>query len=245
MLCRRCAVTLLISTLSALPAAAEVLFPEFMEEAGPAIGATDQTCPVVESVPWIASGQFSTCAGVEPDFKQFKKRWRQLLNGSPSFQADPGSGWERLASGIRTSLFRYQGFPGNIYFDEEQGRVFFNVRATISACPGADPMLPRPNETVYRIGSPGVIKPEKSLSVNPRFPSSLQKVRQGGSVLLRSIIDVDGVPTRLCVLQSSPNNQDMKDSAMDAVQLWRYDPALKDDLPVPFYLTIQVNFEIQ
>jgi outer membrane biosynthesis protein TonB len=37
----------------------------------------------------------------------------------------------------------------------------------------------------------------------------------------------------------------MKNSALEAVQRWRYDPALKDDQPVPFYLTIQVNFEMQ
>lgn len=236
---------LLAAALAALPAAAEVSFPEFMEEVGPAIGVTDPSCPGAETAPWIETGQFSTCAGVEPDFKQFKKKWRRFLNGSSSFRADPASGWERLASGFRANRFRYQGFPGNVYFDEEQGRVFFTVRTTISACPGVDPMLPGPNEKVYRVGSPGVIKPEKALSVNPQFPVSLRQSRSGGTVILRSIIDPQGVPTRLCVLEASPSNQDMKEAALDAVHLWRYDPALKDDVPVPFYLTIQVNFWIQ
>jgi TonB family protein len=245
MLRRRLAVILLSTALAILPVAAEVLFPEFMEEVGPAIGATDQSCPVAQVGAWNDAGQFSTCASVEQDFKQFKKRWRRLLLDSPSFQVDPGAGWDRFSSGIRTNLFRYHGFPGNVYFDEEQGRVFFTVRATFSACPGANPMLPGPDETVYRVGSPGVIKPEKAISVDPSFPGSLRKVRSGGAVILRSIIDTSGVPTRLCVLQSAPDNQDMKDSAMEAVKLWRYDPALKDDTPVPFYLTIQVNFEMQ
>ena len=106
-------------------------------------------------------------------------------------------------------------------------------------------MLPRPNETVYRIGSPGVTKPEKSISVKPRFPPSLQKVRLGGSVILRSIINQEGAPTRVCVLQATPNNRDMGESAMEAVKQWRYRPALRDDSPVPFYLTIQVRFSIQ
>ena len=235
---------LLIVALAATPAAAETLFPDFLHEAGPAIGATDQACPVAGNEPWMETGQFSTCAAVEPDFKQFKRRWRRLLIESPLFQIDPAEGWDRLASGIRTNRFRYQGFPGNVYFDEEQGRVFFTVRATLSPCPGPDPMFPEPNETVYRIGSPGVIKPEKAISVDPRFPPSLRKTRTGGSVTLRSIISAAGVPTRVCVLEADPDNQDMKDSAMDAVKLWRYDPALKDDTPVPFYLTIQVNFEM-
>ncbi len=216
-----------------------------MEEAGPALEVRDPSCPGAGTVPWVETGQFSTCAGLDADFKQFKKRWRRLLNNSPSFRADPKGGWDKMSTGIRTNLFRYQGLPGTVYFDEEQGRAFFTVRITISACPGADPKLPGPNETVYRIGSPGVIKPEKALSVNPGFPTSLQKSRSGGTVILRAIIDTDGVPDRLCVLEADPNNRDMKDSALDAVRLWRYDPALKDDTPVPFYLTIQVNFEIQ
>ncbi len=236
---------LLLALPASLPAAAEALFPEFMDEAGSAIGITDQGCPAAETAPWIETGQFATCAGIDPDFKRFRKRWRRLLEDSASFHTDPGSGWDRMTSGIRTNQFWYQGFPGNVYFDENQGRVFFTIRATISACPGADPMLPGTNETVYRVGSPQVIKPEKSVSVAPRFPPSLLKVRQGGSVILRSIIDRSGVPTRICVLKADPDNQSMKDSAMDAVKLWRYSPALKDDAPVPFYLTIQVNFSIQ
>ncbi|MBD3867274.1 MAG: energy transducer TonB [Acidobacteria bacterium] len=245
MLRRRFSVILVSIALAALPVAAEVLFPEFLEEAGPAIGAADQSCPVAESTPWTESGQFSTCAAVDSDFKQFKKLWRRLLLDSPSFQIAPRENWNRLASGIRTNLFRYYGFPGNVYFDEEQALVFFTVHATLSPCPGPNPMFPGKDETVYRVGSPGVIKPEKAISVDPRFPRSLRKVRTGGAVILRSIIDPSGVPTRLCVLQSNPDNQDMKDSAMEAVQRWRYDPALKDDTPVPFYLTIQVNFALQ
>ena len=32
---------------------------------------------------------------------------------------------------------------------------------------------------------------------------------------------------------------------LEAVNQWRYRPALRDDSPVPFYLTIQVRFSIQ
>ena len=78
--------------------------------------------------------------------------------------------------------------------------------------------------------------------VEPVFPESLLEAGIGGHVILQAVIDETGSVDDLTVLRANPPDQpDMVDSALDAVQQWRYAPATRHGKPVAVYFTIFID----
>ena len=65
-----------------------------------------------------------------------------------------------------------------------------------------------------------------------------------GTVILRAVIGVDGVPLSLRVVNDQVD-PDLARAAIESVSKWRYTPTLLNGDPIEVDTTIEVNFTLQ
>ena len=78
--------------------------------------------------------------------------------------------------------------------------------------------------------------------VQPVYPASAKAAGIQGTVELETVISKDGVLAEIRVV-SSPND-DITQSALDAVRQWRYRPTLLNGAPVEVVTTVIVNYTL-
>ena len=105
--------------------------------------------------------------------------------------------------------------------------------------PPAVPVVPLPG--TYKIGG-GVSAPVPILRPEPEYSEEARQAKRQGAVLLQVAIDENGVPQEIKVVRSLGFGLDQK--AIEAVQKWRFKPALKDGQPVPVSANIEINFRL-
>lgn len=89
----------------------------------------------------------------------------------------------------------------------------------------------------------GITRPEILHKVAPRYTEMARRAGVQGTVIIEAIIDEKGRVTNQRILRSLPMGLDQ--AAKDAVQQWRFSPAMRGDDPVKVYFTLTVNFTIQ
>jgi TonB family protein len=95
----------------------------------------------------------------------------------------------------------------------------------------------------YKVAG-GVSPPVVIQSVPAKFSNYARKKKISGSCLIGLIVDVNGMPRDVHVIQSLEPSLDQ--NAMDAVKAYRFKPAMKDgSVPVPVALTIKVDFKLR
>jgi protein TonB len=87
----------------------------------------------------------------------------------------------------------------------------------------------------------GMQPPRKLTHVDPIYPPVAQSARIEGTVILETVIDIDGHVTSVRVLRSIPL---LDQAAMDAVKRWSFTPTLLNGTPVPIALTVTVRFAL-
>jgi protein TonB len=89
----------------------------------------------------------------------------------------------------------------------------------------------------------GVVKSAQLLkSVPPVYPMFARSQRVGGDVKIDALIDVAGKVTTMKVV-SGPTL--LHQAAMDALRLWKYQPATLDGKSVATHLTVTIQFRMQ
>jgi len=91
----------------------------------------------------------------------------------------------------------------------------------------------------YRIGG-GVSAPIAILKPDPEYTDEAREAKLQGAVLLQVVIDENGVPQEIKVVRSLGLGLDQK--AVEAMQKWRFKPAMKDEKPVPISANVEMNF---
>jgi TonB family protein len=89
---------------------------------------------------------------------------------------------------------------------------------------------------------PGVKPPTLISKVDPAYTEEARKAKYSGTVLLNVTVDASGQSVDLRVLRSLGMGLDEK--AIEAVQQWRFRPAMKDGNPVPSQAQVEVIFRI-
>ncbi|HEX4750030.1 MAG TPA: energy transducer TonB, partial [Bryobacteraceae bacterium] len=90
---------------------------------------------------------------------------------------------------------------------------------------------------------PGESEQAKLISkVNPVYPPAAKKAGVQGVVLLDVTISKEGVPEDIQVLESP--NDDLTQSAEEAVRQWRYSTTLLNGQPVPVIAEVKVNYTL-
>jgi TonB family protein len=89
-----------------------------------------------------------------------------------------------------------------------------------------------------------VVPPKVIRRVNPEYSREALVNRVQGRVVLRIVIDQQGVPGNIWVV--SPLGFGLDEQAVAAVKRWRFQPAgTRDGRPVAVYATVEVNFRLE
>jgi periplasmic protein TonB len=94
---------------------------------------------------------------------------------------------------------------------------------------------------VYHLGG-GVRAPIVLQQVDPEYSEEARKAKFSGNVLVELIVDEQGNPLHVHVVQGVGLGLDEK--AVEAVRQYRFKPATKDGKPVKVALSVEVNFQI-
>jgi protein TonB len=97
-----------------------------------------------------------------------------------------------------------------------------------------------------RAGLGGVTLPVliESTKRTPLYPELGRKARLTGSVILEAVVRKDGSVSNIKVLRTPRAGMGFEEAAMDAVKLWRFQPALRNGQAVDAYFTVVVEFEL-
>jgi TonB family protein len=95
----------------------------------------------------------------------------------------------------------------------------------------------------YRIGSPGITRPEVVRRLDPEYSNEARSALAQGTVLLELTISEQGRAADIAVL--SPVGFGLDEKAVAAIEKWVFKPGLKDGVPVPVLVTIEVNFRLK
>jgi protein TonB len=94
--------------------------------------------------------------------------------------------------------------------------------------------------TPVRVG--GMIQAPKLVTrVDPRYPELARAARTAATLILEATVGPDGRVLDVKVLRGQPL---FNDDAAAAVKQWRYRPLLLNGVPVPFIVTVTLNFNI-
>jgi TonB family protein len=88
----------------------------------------------------------------------------------------------------------------------------------------------------------GVTPPQLQDKVTPSYPENARISGLDGRVVLRAVIDTEGNVRNVSVLRS--NDPVFDQPAIDAVERWKYAPALQDGRPVAVNFTVIVQFKL-
>jgi TonB family protein len=93
----------------------------------------------------------------------------------------------------------------------------------------------------YRVGGE-VSRPEKVAGDPPAYTEMARRTRVSGVVIIEAIIDEQGNITDARVLKGLPMGLDKQ--AVDAVQTWKFKPAMLRGKAVSVYYVLTVNFQV-
>lgn len=99
----------------------------------------------------------------------------------------------------------------------------------------------KPKVTAPVLISSGVIAGNRLAGNDPVYPAIAKAARVSGAVVLRAIISKNGEIQRLTVVSG---HEMLRNSAVAAVQTWRYRPYLLNGEPTDVETTITVNFSL-
>lgn len=94
---------------------------------------------------------------------------------------------------------------------------------------------------VYRVGG-GVSPPKGFYMPDPAYSDKARKAKYQGVAVLSLIVGEDGSPRDIKVPKALGQGLDVK--AVEAVQRWKFEPAMKDGTPVAVAINVEVRFQL-
>lgn len=115
-----------------------------------------------------------------------------------------------------------------------------NVTATLDTGASAAAVVTL-TERVFKAGE-GVIPPRPIFAPDPEYSKQAQKAKYEGTCVLYMVVGSDGKPRDIKVARTLGLGLDEK--AIEAVQKWRFEPAMKDGKPVASQVNVEVRFRL-
>jgi len=78
----------------------------------------------------------------------------------------------------------------------------------------------------------------------PRYPDAARRLGQEGTVTLRVLVTVDGMPARVDMEQSS-GSPHLDGAALERVRNWRFKPAWQGSVPVESWVIVPIVFRLE
>ena len=88
--------------------------------------------------------------------------------------------------------------------------------------------------------------PESAMTskTEPEYTDEARRAGVEGTVMIALIVDQEGSPASIKVMDSAVKPTGLEESAMEAVKSWRFQPRILNGQPVAVPLTVQVNFRL-
>jgi periplasmic protein TonB len=94
---------------------------------------------------------------------------------------------------------------------------------------------------VFKVGG-GTSAPQAVSTPDPEYTEEARTAKTQGTCILWMIVDETGHPRNIRVIRGLGHGLDAK--AIEAVQQWRFEPALKDGKPVNVQISVEVGFHL-
>lgn len=104
------------------------------------------------------------------------------------------------------------------------------------------PMLAKQDDTIYKPGD-GVSLPKLIRDVRPQYTADAMRRGITGAVLLRCVVDRDGVPTSLEIVRSL--DEELDQVALAALKQWRFEPGKKNGNAVLVQIDVTMSFTMK
>jgi TonB family protein len=101
------------------------------------------------------------------------------------------------------------------------------------------PMLAQQDETIYRPGN-GVSAPRLIKDVKPGYTADAMRRGVNGALLLRCVVDRDGVPRHIEIIESLDDGLDR--ASLEVLKQWRFEPGQKNGEAVLVQIDVVMSF---
>jgi TonB family protein len=101
---------------------------------------------------------------------------------------------------------------------------------------------PAEYDDVARVG-PGVSAPTVLTRVEPQYTEEARAAHRSGTVVLQAVVGSDGSAKVLKIVK--PLDLGLTESAVTAIEQWKFRPAMRNGKEVPVSLNIEVNFNLE
>jgi len=110
-----------------------------------------------------------------------------------------------------------------------------------------EPPAPEEQPETLFAGVGGVTNPRliEGSKIAPAYPEMARLARVEGNVALQAVVREDGSVVEVEVLRCNRPKMGFEESAIAAVQQWRYEPATQGGRAVQVYFTVFVQFTLQ
>jgi len=78
--------------------------------------------------------------------------------------------------------------------------------------------------------------------VCPEYTETARQAHYQATIILWLIVDAAGLPQNIRIQR--PAGMGFDEQAVHAVQMWKFEPAMKDGKPVPVMIKVEVNFRL-
>ncbi|WP_372942112.1 energy transducer TonB [Shewanella sp.] len=117
------------------------------------------------------------------------------------------------------------------------------IQKPIFSTPSMD-NTPLPRLVPMTMGITDVDQPPELLKyIQPQMPIAGRKYKDGGRVLLRLIVEANGLVSQVNVLESNPEKI-FDESATQAARKWRFKPAILSGEAVKVFVDVPINFKV-
>ena len=97
-------------------------------------------------------------------------------------------------------------------------------------------------DDIGRVG-PGIVAPEVVKRIEPKYTDEARNAHLVGTVVLQAVVQTDGAAQILKIVKPLPLG--LTESAVEALQQWRFRPASRDGKEIPVSTNIEVGFNLE
>ena len=101
------------------------------------------------------------------------------------------------------------------------------------------PVMAQEDDTIYKPGN-GVSSPRLISQVPAGYTPGAMRRGVNGALILRCVVDRDGVPTRLEIIQ--PLDDELDQASLETLRQWRFAPGQKDGSAVLVQIDVMIGF---
>lgn len=173
------------------------------------------------------------------------KGWNEIQTATLRFGADAGgaappNGWFYA---VRLEPTNGEPVPSSAAL-AEAGRVWVVVLFDGSV---VEPKLAEaPGANVFTAGpGTGIVAPRVIVSPAPRYTAEALRARIEGTVIMRCVVNTNGICEDVTVIQSLDNVYGLDEEAVKAALQWRFAPGTRNGQPVKVEINIQLSFNLR